>query len=134
MNFWDFVGRWNGRYCEVDGVYPNQCVDLTKAYFEALGLPKYRGSAWAYGRGFHPEAFHWEKNTLWGEPARGDIVVVRWGRLYHVGICISANHWSFDMLDQNAPVGSVCSVHRYNYIWPVCVGWLKPRVHLPGEY
>jgi len=124
---WSFIRENIGKFVETDGVHWAQCVDLTKAWFLALGLPAYRGNAYEYGRGFHPEALEWIVNQPFNFPNPGDIVVVRGWNYVHVGICTSANRLTFDMFHQNYPVGSPATIGRFNYLAPRALGWLRPR-------
>jgi hypothetical protein len=126
-NIWDFIYSRIGKHIEVDGIYPNQCVDLVKDYCRRIGLPMYHGDASNYQRGFHPEAFQWINNTPWNWPQLGDIVRVRGWNYDHIGICTAANRLTFDLFSQNFPTGNVCSIKRFNYISPRCLGWLRPR-------
>lgn len=126
-NLWDWIYSRIGKHIEVDGIYPNQCVDLTKDYFRWLGLRIFSGNAINYAHGFHPEAFQWIGNTIWNYPEAGDIAVFAAGAYGHVGVVTSANRLTLDVFCQNWPFGNVCTIHRFNYLYPRCLGWLRPR-------
>jgi len=126
IDLWAFIAKYNGKRFEYDGIYPYQCVDLTKAYFEFLGKTVRRGNAIDYKNFGYGKEWRWVANTLWNFPNPGDVVVFNTGVYGHVGIVVHANRLTLDVFSQNWPVGNVCSVKRFNYLSPRVLGWLQP--------
>lgn len=146
MNINQFVSEWNGKHVEADGSQPNsdtydQCVDLVKEWEKENGWnPITHGNAIDYAKG--ESGYTWVPNSTTDSsnyPTPGDLVVFALGVYGHVGICVSANFHAVSVFQQNAPEagytrivdgktvfypGSPCNIATYNYIKPVCVGWL----------
>ena len=118
-----FVNEWNGKHCDMDGVYGPQCVDLVKEWEKENGWTISHGNAIDYAKG--EPGFTFFKNTTAGVPPSGSIVVFQVGPYGHVGIAMpGCNTRVLVCFQQNDPLGSVCHIKNYNYLNPKCLGWL----------
>jgi hypothetical protein len=132
MTLNDFILKWQGKFLDFDGIYPNQCFDLFHQYLvECLGLTD--GSILAAPaahdiyKNFNSlkghELFDRIENTPTNIPNEGDIIIwnsTQWG---HVAIFIAGNVNTFNSFDQNWPAGSPCHVQSHNYNG--VLGWLR---------
>ena len=129
MTFNEFIKKWNGKYCDFDGVYGPQCMDLMNQYcVEVLGdtsgqlraATAYQsfekgGSSYerfVYKPGMKPESgdiIYWTKNAV---PGTG-----------HVAIFIDGNVKSFTSFDQNWPVNT--PAHEQYHDYTGVAGWLR---------
>lgn len=120
-----FVGRWNGHFCDYDHVFGAQCVDLADEYMrDVWGIPAFyvTGAVDLYGH--RPDLIDWIPNQV-GNPAQhpvqGDMVVwhldakIGTGIYGHVGIWLDGDGYSFRSFDQNWPVGAPCHLVRHSY-------------------
>jgi archaellum component FlaC len=134
MSINDFVIKWQGRFLDYDGVYPNQCFDLFHQYVvEVLGLSDGRILAAPAARDIYNnfnnlyghEYFERIGNTPEGVPNEGDIVIWGYNPYGHVAIFIEGNANTFRSFDQNSPIGSPC--HIQNHTYSSVLGWLRFR-------
>jgi hypothetical protein len=128
----EFVSRWNGKYCDTDGAYGGQCMDLMHQYcVEILGIQDLSvlaaPSAQLVWNNFQNvkghELFDKIENTPTGVPQEGDIML--WTNLPygHVAIFIEGDANSFKSFDQNYPTGSPCHIQAHTYA--NVGGWLR---------
>lgn len=134
MTLGEFIIKWTGKPVDVDGIYPNQCMDLMHKYKqEVLGLDDLSvlraSSAYLAYTSFQKA---WEKyfekinNLPTNKPNVGDIIF--WGTSIgangHVAIVTKAeNLMNFESFDANWPTGSLPHLqgHDYNGV----LGWLR---------
>lgn len=143
MTFDQFITKWTGKHVDFDGIYPDQCMDLSHQYvYDVLGVTDKTILArpWAaqvYTNFTWPNLFEKTANSATNIPQKGDIII--WdeqlnfdtavGHGYgHIAIVIDANVDTFNSFDANFPTGSLPHVqkHSYNHV----LGWLrfKPQV------
>lgn len=134
MNLAEFIDRWTGQPVDVDGIYPNQCMDLMHAYVrDVLGLPVAFLSApsamqvfTGYKRMAGWDHFELVDNTPQNVPQPGDLVF--WnsniGQYGHVSIFVDGTAASFTSFDANWPLGSLPHLQAHTY--EGVVGWLHP--------
>ena len=84
----EWVRSYEGQGLDYDGSYGNQCVDLSKAYYEFLGETPLRGNADTYAYNDLPDG--WERIQD-ADPLPGDILVYTGGSYGHVAICTGEN-------------------------------------------
>jgi len=129
MTLDQLIAKYSGKFVEVAGSADAkfQCVDAANLYLrDVLNLPIIQ---WTNANDFpsHPiakEHFTYIKNTPFGVPEKGDLIIwdgTQWG---HIAIFISGDVNWFTSWDQNWPVGSVC--HKVNHSYTNVVGWLRP--------
>ena len=128
MNLQEFIEKYNGKHVEYDGVSPNQCVDLVKAYNqEVIGGSPLSGDAYTYTRNERPETYQYRKNDPLFNPPIGSVGIwntkVGKGR-GHLGIITHATLFSFVSFNQNWPEGSPSKLVNHNY--KNVVGFLIP--------
>ena len=117
-----FVAKWNGQECET-GPYRDQCVNLIKEWEAENGWPTTYGNAIDYAKG--QPGWTWVGNTPAGVPPAAAIAVFRVGQYGHVALVLpGSNTRTLVTFEQNDPLGSSCHVHNYDYLRPVCLGWL----------
>lgn len=131
MTLNEFITKWNGKKVDVDGVYGNQCTDLTKQWLKELGYDV--SGAWGNGKDWDKNSskddLQWIANTPAGVPSEGDIMVFGGGSYGHVSIFIDGDTNSFRSFDQNWPSGKLepCSIATHKYTGTLFVkGWLRP--------
>lgn len=125
MTLDQFISHWAGRYCDFDGAYGGQCVDLADFYLrDVWGVPVFfvTGAIDLYGH--RPDLIEWFANDV-GNPNQfphpGDMVIwhldhqVGTGVNGHVDIFVSGNGLGFTGLDENWPIGSTPHLQRHNY-------------------
>lgn len=135
-----------GKSIEADGCAPGsacyaQCVDLIKAYYQALGVSAVRGNGSDYVSNALPSGWQRIRNSATFVPQPGDIAVFTggyngWG---HVGIVETANINNYVGIDQNWSGQYVqrVSPHPYNfaalgynvYFW----GVIRPDFKSPSQ-
>lgn len=135
MTLNDFVSKYNNTYVEVvDPTNKNQCMDLVIRYcMDVLGTDSriFAGLLYAYQIFENPtestsKKFDFIKNTAFGVPKAGDIIV--WSKGYnntagHTAIVTEASISSFKAFAQNDPIGSRCIIKTYMY--NNILGWLR---------
>lgn len=139
MTYSDFIWKWNTRYCDYDGRYGNQCVDLMRQYCkDVLGVDGYiaippRGNAKDIFYAFRDNAYFKKVlNTPTGIPKKGDVLFFKtslwfpfsFGIAGHVGIVDNADLYNITLFNQNYPTGRYCEFRRFKY--KDCIGWLTP--------
>lgn len=125
MNSTEFFLKYNGKYLDYDGVFGNQCVDVTKQYFdEVLGLPPFRGNAIDYWQDI--PGFQRIKKNWFNYPQPGDIVVFNKNvsRYGHIAIVNWSRRFDMGCFEQNFPIGSPCHYQERSY--KNVLGWLRP--------
>jgi len=125
MTVSEFVNKWNGKKIDFDKVYGAQCVDVCKQWESENGWKITHGNANATRYNADGVNYTYIFNKPWNAPRVGDIIELAYGGYGHVGVVISANVWSVQVFEQNAPIGSACHTRSYNYISPRVVGWLR---------
>lgn len=142
-----FVIDLNGQWVEVsDRTNTYQCYDLAANWVIALGIPKSTIShLYAYEVYTKPnpntrDYFDLIPNTATFIPQDGDIAVFDKtpGNIAgHIGIALGGGTTkSFNLFNQNAPLGSNAHIGSYNYNNPKLLGVLRPKnqqVSLPGQ-
>jgi len=130
MTLEQFINNNLGTRVEFDGVYPYQCVDLTKAYNrDVIGAPVIMGNAKDYAKNPLPDFYEYKINHLWYIPPRGAIAI--WngnvgGGYGHVAIVKDADIRNFKSFDQNWPAGESCVIVNHDY--KNVVGFLVPKI------
>jgi surface antigen len=128
MTLQQFINEHKGKIVSDPwGTYPGQCVSLVKLWIKENGWPMKAGNAimWQYnGYG----GYKWIPNRPWNSPKPGDIIVFRIGTNGHIGIVVSANVRTVNVLQQNWPRGrgvDPVEIRPFNYTNPKCLGWLR---------
>lgn len=140
MTYQDFIWKWNTRYCDQDGSFGAQCVDLIRQYCKDVkGVNGYTaipptGNAKDIFRNFVSNQYFTKvNNTPNGIPKKGDIVFFKTSLWYpwlfgiagHTGIVDSADLYNLIIFHQNYPTGMFCTFRKFSY--KDCLGWLSPR-------
>jgi len=132
----DFITLLTGVKVQVtqDNEPQAECVDVIELYSRVLGVPRFTGNAEdIYNQ--PGDAFDQIPNEPTNFPSKGDIVVMNSkfnGTVGHVGICTGiADEMTFEMLEQNDPLGSDCHKKTYAYANGsgeiVVTGWLHKK-------
>lgn len=129
MTLDEFVNKWNGKPCDFDGSYGNQCVDLYRMYVkEVLNKPQTPPVAGAKDIWNSCPGFTKIPNAPDNFPLPGDVMI--WGSKYgpygHVAIVTKADINTFTCFSQNDPVGTLPVVKTYK-AWSSLLGWLRPE-------
>lgn len=133
-----FIINLNGQWVEVsDRTNIYQCYDLAANWVIALGIPKSTiQHLYAYEVYTKPNAntrdyFDLIPNTATFIPQDGDIAVFDKtpGNIAgHIGIALGGGTTkSFNLFNQNAPLGSNAHIASYNYNNPKLLGVLRPK-------
>lgn len=131
MTFDEFLAQYNGK-TNVGNTTANkgQCVGLASVWIDILGGPHVWGDAKDMYANADPNFFEKIPNTPTGVPQKGDIVI--WNGTFnrgpgHVAVATGKGDTkSFEVFEQNNPLGSNCHLRtysNYNYV----TGWLRPR-------
>jgi len=130
----DFISLFNQGFCDFDGYYGNQCVDLAQFWNRVLGGRIFTGNAKDIFN--QPQEIYSKvSNTPTGVPVKGDVVV--WNSSFnggpgHVGISTGKGDINrFEVLEQNDPTNKFCQLKTYNYNY--VLGWLHPKVLPTGS-
>lgn len=135
-----FVAHWTNRYCDYDGYFGGQCVDLADFYMrDVWGIPPFfvTGAVDLYGH--RPDLIEWIANDAGNPnqfPRPGDMVIwhldaqVGTGINGHVDIFLSGGGLKFTGLDENWPIGSKPHPQLHNY--QGVRGWGRRRHALPA--
>lgn len=133
MTLKQFVEKWRGKHVDVDGVYPDQCMDLMHQYLmDVLGLSRHslaKPAAYQVYTEFDTatdhDRFERIKNTPEGVPHPGDVVIMgqSLGRYGHVCVFLEGNVDSFTSFDANYPLGTLPHEQKHNY--QHVLGWLR---------
>jgi hypothetical protein len=143
MTFEQFFTYWNGKACDIDKAFGNQCKDVFSAFNRDVVKAPYivgnAGEIWFKDTSRYYNRFI---NTITAVPQKGDIMIwlpYKGNSFGHISVCYSANMFSFVSLDQNWPkqgyydknnnfIGTgVCHFQNHNYLWPKVVGWLRMK-------
>jgi hypothetical protein len=131
MDFQSFLNRYNGQR-NVGNTLENtgECVGLVMVWVKSLGLPHIWGHAKDLLTNADKSHYTVIMNSSTNVPQRGDIVV--WGKSFngtfgHTAIATgSGDAKSFEVFEQNNPIGSNSRLHRHTYSH--VLGWLRPKV------
>jgi hypothetical protein len=133
MTFDEFIAKWTNQHVDVDGIWPDQCMDLMHQYLmDCFDFsPDVNAAVGAYD--VFTE-YKWSNlfdriyNTIDGIPDKGDLIfwdngVGAWG---HVAIFIGEIDLnSFNSFDANWPLGNLPHIQKHN--WSNVAGWLHPK-------
>mgnify|MGYP001291906703 FL=1 len=131
ISFDEFIKKWKDKKIDWDGIYPNQCMDLSHFYaYECLGITDKAvlatPSAYqVYTQFKWPEYFTKIENTPTNVPNRGDIVIFgqsvgQWG---HICVFVEGDVNSFKSFDSNWPTGTLPHIQDHTY--DGVLGWLR---------
>lgn len=141
MTYDQFITKWNGKYCDYDHAFGNQCVDLMRQYCsDVFGVNGYtaippRGSAKNIFNNFvNNKYFTKVLNTSSNAPKKGDVFFFKTSTWFpfsfgfdgHVGIVESADVNNVILFNQNYPTSSVCKFTKFKY--KDALGWLTPKL------
>ena len=124
----DFFTLFTGHWCDWDGAYGNQCVDLVQFWNKILGGSPFTGNAKdIYNQ---PQTIYVKvPNTPTGVPVEGDIPV--WDGAFnggpgHVGVATkNCTINTLEVVEQNDPLNKNVQVKQYDYSH--VIGWLHPK-------
>ncbi|WGD37420.1 CHAP domain-containing protein [Lysinibacter sp. HNR] len=145
MNLDQFIARWNGKFCDVDGSYGAQCWDSWSRYaMDVVGVPYSRtntraGASLPHG-GYACNVWHNAEAaglTQWfvklpanATPQRGDVVFWEYGTSphtsSHVAIVLENRGDYLYVLQQNAP-GLRDPTNLSNARKSGLLGYLRPK-------
>lgn len=144
MNHEEFIQKWNGRYCDFDGHWGFQCMDLLRQYEQEVhGVKPYEAipaAANAKQCFYNFRENQYYRKIINGKlnvPKKGDIVfwgyypgVTGWAG--HVGIFDSGDLYTIIAFNQNYPTGSPCLMRRFGYNkyfhgYRGVLGWLEKK-------
>lgn len=134
-----FVAYWNGRYCDFDGYYGGQCVDLADFYIrDVWGVPPFFVTGAVDLFGHRPDLIEWIANDAGNAkqyPRPGDLVIWHLDRTVgtgvngHVDIWLRGDGNHFTGLDENWPLGARPHEVQHNYAG--VRGWGRRRALAP---
>lgn len=137
MTFDEHRNRWRNKHVDVDGIYPDQCMDLMHQYVvDVLGITDLKvlaaPSAYLLFTNFESlkgkEYFERITNTPTAVPQKGDIVI--WGTKIgshgHVAVFVTGNVHNFTSWDANWPVGSLPH-EQFHENYNGVLGWLRAK-------
>ena len=130
MTFEEFVAKYKGQK-NVGNTTDNkgQCVGLVMVWFEAIKTPHIWGHAMDLLKNADKEEYEVIANTPDAVPQKGDVVVWRKGfngTFGHTAIATGKGDTkTFEVFEQNNPLGSDCHFRTYNYSY--VEGWLRPK-------
>ena len=136
MSIQNFFDKWNGKPCDYDFAYGNQCVDLYDQYCqEVVSSPiNLVNGAVDIWNNYPTSHFDRVLNTPEAVPVKGDVIIwsrttsLPWG---HVGIFNEGDVNRFTSFDQNWPTDSLCHFQEHKYTG--VIGWLHPKVQSTNE-
>lgn len=106
-----------------------QCVGLIEVWTDYLGLPHTWGNADDLLNDADPNSFSIILNSASNVPQIGDVIVFSGNfnkSVGHTGISTGVGDAStFEMFQQNDPLGSVCHNRTYNYQY--VLGWMRAK-------
>ncbi len=97
----NWVRSQEGKFLDYDGQYGAQCVDFLSLYYQYLGKPILWGNANAFTWSNPPAGWTKYPNTGNFVPQPGDVAATTAGPYGHVGIVLSANNNTVEVMDQN---------------------------------
>ena len=124
MYFDDFKRKYNNKGVDYDGYYGNQCVDLFRQFNkEVLGIEQPKGVRGAknFWTNYKNDKnlynnFTRIANTPTFVPQKGDVAIWYYGTYGHIALCTGkGNVDTFEVLEQNKPLNSVCHLQNENY-------------------
>lgn len=124
MKFNEFINKYNGKHVDYDGAYGAQCVDLFRMFAKEvleIGQAKAVNGAKDFWRNYESDPnlynnFIRIKNTLSFVPQKGDIAIWYNGTYGHIAICTgNGDTRSFEIFEQNRPVGHRCRIAKDYY-------------------
>jgi len=146
MTYNDFIWKHNTKYCDYDGYYGNQCVDLIRFKIKEVdGFDPYTAlpagpTAIAIWNNFKTNKYYkkvFNNPASINHPVRGDIVFFKYypflyGTVGHVELCDQADGYFMVNFTQNWKTGTPChfekrGVNRWLHGYRGCVGWLTPQ-------
>src|SRR3990167_8941175 len=131
MNLTDFIKKYNGQGNV--GTTPEntgECVGLViKWLVGTLQMPMVWGHAKDLLINADRNSYEVIENTLDAIPEAGDVIVWKQGfngTFGHTAIVVKGNVVTFEVFEQNNPLGSPCRLHTYpNYAY--VDGWLRVK-------
>lgn len=125
-NLNEFIQRHIGKYCDFDGAYGYQCVDLVKFWNKELGYgPRYgNGKDWINNAGTDYTRVDYKPGLI---PQEGDIFSFRGtpsNPAGHTGIVVSGDSQGFTSFDQNWSARPPAII-RHDY--SLMLGWIRPK-------
>lgn len=132
-NLQQFINTWNTRWCDYDGAFGDQCVDLADFFArDVCAAPLFFVPTAADIWSDYPTT-HYARiaNDPEAVPVPGDIIIwhqdaaIGTGPAGHIGICTDANLSALLAFSQNYPTGSPCLVLSFSY--EGVTGWLRPH-------
>ena len=131
LNLQDFISKYNGQ--ENVGNTPDnkgECTGLVQVWLQEQGLEHVWGHAKDLLVNASPDVYEVIKNTPDAVPEAGDCIVWTAGfnNTYgHTAIVVKGNVKTFEVFEQNNPLGSPCRLHTYpDYAY--VDGWFRKRV------
>ena len=97
----NWVRSQEGKFLDFDRQYGAQCVDFLSFYYQYLGKPILWGNANAFTWSNPPAGWTKYPNTGNFVPQPGDVAATTAGPYGHVGIVLSANNDTVEIMDQN---------------------------------
>ena len=132
MTLDQFTAKFNNKAVDFDGAYGAQCVDLVQFYNrDVVGGARFSGNAKdLFGQ--LPDKYTWVRNSLFGVPPAGAVLV--WGSSVGGGygdVAIAqpgSNTWSINAFGQNFPYNTPSRFQKRNYSG--IIGWGIPKVNV----
>lgn len=129
MTLSEFTQKYNYKAVDFDGAYGAQCVDLVQFYNrDVVGGGRFSGNAKdIFGQ--RSDKYTWVRNSLFGVPPAGAILV--WGSSVGGGygdVAIAqpgSNVFTIKAFGQNYPYGTVSQFQNRNYNG--LIGWGIPK-------
>lgn len=126
----EFIAKYNG-VGNVGNTTDNrgECVGLVMVWLKDQGLPHVWGHAKDLLINADRNSYNVIDNTPEAVPNPGDVIVWKQGfnnTFGHTAIVTKATVNTFEVFEQNNPLGSPCRLHTYkNYAY--VDGWLRPK-------
>src|SRR3990167_3588624 len=130
QKFRDFLNKWNGQLNA--GNTPEnkgQCTGIVSLWIDVLNLPHVWGHAKDLMANADKKSFDVISNTPSGVPLKGDIICWNGNMGFgygHTAIIVKADVNTFEVFEQNNPIGSNCHLRtypNYNHV----IGWFRPK-------
>ena len=141
----DFINQYNGKYLSYLSPTSQQCFDVSANWANLLGVPNYPDNPscfpYQYAYQIYTNFGSWQaqyftqvSNGIFNAPLAGDIIVFKPGYnggAGHTGVATGNNSFfSFEMFEQNDPLGQPCQLRTYGYGYlqsSGIYGWLHPK-------
>lgn len=131
MTLNEFINKYNGVKCGDTPENFSQCVGLVELWGDNLGKEHIWGNAKDLLNNADRTSYDVIYNSPFNSPQAGDILVFNssWGGGYgHTGVVVNASIWSFDLFEQNNPIGEAPHVlHHSTMDYFSVLGWLHPK-------